>query len=284
MHSLVGQSIQLVETSYLNNSIIDYAQLLHIPNPCMIHIVEIDKLDKSYVKAWLKEYIINENEPIWQSDNNEYIEIVKQRKVSWVCRWLKLQPRWTLIVLSDLDTNELVEERSLPSYYRIRGDWHDYDREDGVNVVCRYPVWVNETLLEGKDGELCRQRLSDVFHLLNDKRQDHHPYPSPVEDIVDPDLLPYCPSSSKTLNTSLRNSYQWIPSKFIVNNETNEVSIASPICHLEDRNGIYNDITTIFSKMLPMFREIKDLGLSNGQTELQVVVKVQSYNMRRGKH
>jgi hypothetical protein len=36
-----------------------------------------------------------------------------------------------------------------------------------------------------------RERLLRVLYTLNEERQDFHTSPSPVEDIIDPDLLPY---------------------------------------------------------------------------------------------
>jgi hypothetical protein len=40
----------------------------------------------------------------------------------------------------------------------------------------------------------CRKRLVRALDKLNDERHDHHPEPSPVEDIIDPDLLLYHPN------------------------------------------------------------------------------------------
>jgi hypothetical protein len=264
----------------MKHTIHDWTQVLHIPHPCIIHIVEYEKYEKHRVKGWFKEYIINKDESNWRFDNDEYMKIAQERELCWVCRWFELKPTWIVKVLSEMES---IEERNLPVYYRLSGDWHECDSMNGIDVVLQYPVWINETLFLSEDRELCRQRLNDAFDHLNDERQDHHPYPSPVEDIVDPDLLLYSPPLSATPNTSIRNAYQWIPSKFIVNNETNEVRIASPICHLENRNEIYKDIAMIFSGMLTMFREIKPLGLRDGKTELQVIVKAQSYNMTGGK-
>ena len=191
--------------------------------------------------------------------------------------------KWIMRVLSKAEELELMGEETLPSYYRIRGDRHEYNPDDGVDIICRYPVWVNENLISDEDDQgHFGQRLAAKFYRLNDDREDRHPRPSPVEDIVDPDLLICRPPLSYTSATSRRHIYQWIPSKFIVNNRTNEVKIVSPICHLENQDGIYDDVAKVFSKMLPMFKEIKGFPWGDDSIELQVVVKVQSYNIKPG--
>ncbi|UJR19560.1 hypothetical protein I4U23_022690 [Adineta vaga] len=277
LRSFVGRSVQLINPSNIDYGVGDWTQLLQICEPSIIHIVEYNEDEKYGIKARYKEHVMDED---W-INRREWFDTVKQERTCWVCRWIQLQPYWIIKLCSDMESTRFFEELSRQSHYRISGDWHEHDPMDGIDIICRYPVWINEKLL---DNDLCRQRLLDVFDQLNNERQDHHPSPSPVEDIVDPDLLSYRPFfNAEQDNLLLRNTYQWVPSKFLINNKTNEVNIVSPICHLENRNGIYNDVATVFSKMLPMFREIKCLGLDeNDQIELQVIVKVQSYNIKPG--
>ena len=285
LHSWIGRPIQLQHHSRQRTKssyIADSQQRLLILNPSIIYIVEIDFYQKARVKAWFKEYIRDKNE-CNESDHLDDDDVKKNRRTCWVCRWLILKPKWVLRLISEHEQNQLAQELKYPRYYRICGDWHEYDPMDMIYIVLRYPVWVNENLFTSNELQLCCQRLTKKFYEINEIRQDHHPYPSPVEDIVDPDLLLYRPNMPPITNTSLRNSYQWIPSKFLVNNKTHVVKIISPICHLENNNGIYEDMAKLFSEMLPMFQEIQGFDWHADCIELQVVVKVQSYNMKPGK-
>lgn len=282
---MVGRPIQLVERTqrYQQYKYIgDCRQRLHISYPGVIYIDALKTYPKGRIKAWFKDDLIDEDEPYDAYSHETHTKLFEKRKC-WVCRWFTMYEKWIMRVLSKAEELELMGEETLPSYYRIRGDRHEYNPDDGVDIICRYPVWVNENLISDDDDQgHFGQRLAAKFYRLNDDREDRHPRPSPVEDIVDPDLLICRPPLSYTSATSRRHIYQWIPSKFIVNNKTNEVKIVSPICHLENQDGIYDDVAKVFSKMLPMFKEIKGFSWGDDSIELQVVVKVQSYNIEPG--
>jgi hypothetical protein len=156
---------------------------------------------------------------------------------------------------------------------------------------------------------------------LNHERQDFHPSPSPVEDIIDPDLLSSPPASAFDRNQwvtrrlkqieapndrksryfkrdlargeyenlseheQLRDTYQWLPSEFIID-QHGKVDILSPIHHLPplpQYRQAYGDIAHIFHAMLPMFEQLKLIQLNaNKEQRLQVIVKAQSYNLTAG--
>ncbi|CAF3697679.1 unnamed protein product [Rotaria sp. Silwood1] len=59
-----------------------------------------------------------------------------------------------------------------------------------------YPIWQCDNVC-GKKRMDIRYELLRTFHKLNKQRQDFHDYPSPVEDIIDPDLLVYQPDGVK---------------------------------------------------------------------------------------
>ncbi|CAF1536257.1 unnamed protein product [Didymodactylos carnosus] len=152
-----------------------------------------------------------------------------------------------------------------------------------------YPVWILDGKYDSSDStsscDTTTAALLDDFYELNNERRDFHAHPSPVEDIIDPDLLIYRPQTAdaeREEEMSLRDQYQWIPSDFRVNR--NEVHIETPICHLpmnEKYENTYRNIEIIFEKLVPMFRKIMSFN-ENGDTRLQVVVKVQSYNIKPG--
>ena len=70
------------------------------------------------------------------------------------------------------------------NFYRIAVDRH-CSYGDGGEDFLQYPVWINKSLNLNE----CRERLVHALNKLNEERQDHHDEPSPVEDIIDPDLL-----------------------------------------------------------------------------------------------
>jgi len=191
---------------------------------------------------------------------------------------------------------------------------------DGGDQNLEYPIWVCGALSKHISGfgTNVREELVEVFHRMNEERQDFHKYPLPVEDIIDPDLLvckpvkPISPLPSPTSSSdnsiyqdnidfkrfnklnfnrlTLRGSYQWIPSEFRicynVNNDY-DVHIETPICHLpmtEEYEQTYKNLEKIFAKLVPMFREIFFIDNTGNDTRLQVIVKVQSYNIQPGKY
>ncbi|CAF4923328.1 unnamed protein product, partial [Rotaria sp. Silwood1] len=143
-------------------------------------------------------------------------------------------------------------------------------------------------------------------------RQDFHDYPSPVEDIIDPDLLVYQPDGVKQnasgyfepseMQPRLWNSreelplcstYQWLPSRFRICTSTSthidfteyKVHIETPILHLpmnEEYEQTYQNLEKIFEKLVPMFKKLNLLNSDETDTHLEVVVKVQSYNIKPG--
>jgi len=70
------------------------------------------------------------------------------------------------------------------SFYRLANN-HHCRYADGGEDFLQYPIWINKALELNK----CRERLVEALDKLNEERQDHHVEPSPVEDIIDPDLL-----------------------------------------------------------------------------------------------
>ncbi|CAF1235007.1 unnamed protein product [Didymodactylos carnosus] len=156
-----------------------------------------------------------------------------------------------------------------------------------------------------------RHELWRTFKKLNKERQDVHDYPSPVEDIIDPDLLVYQPDGV-TQNSSgyyepkprsgtmagyerlpLRSTYRWIPSEFRIcpsPSDSNglveyKVHIETPILHLpmnEQYEQAYRNLEKIFEKLVPMFKKLNVLNTGEVDTRLQVIVKVQSYNVKPG--
>ncbi|CAF1212031.1 unnamed protein product [Didymodactylos carnosus] len=184
---------------------------------------------------------------------------------------------------------------------------------DGGYCNMKFPVLVynNISLSEGHIVEESRERLLNVFYKMNEERKDFHEYPSPVEDIIDPDLLvcrppsvppppdqPLNPLSDDTDDSRsssseeqqptmpLRLTYQWIPSEFRIF-EDGKVRIETPISHLpmtEENSQTYQDLEQVFQTLVPMFGELGLVTSKGGaMTRLQVVVKVQSYNIRPGK-
>ncbi len=231
----------------------------------------------------------------------------------WVCKWIDVDKHW-LIDLSEKIDGTTIDK---PDFYRLHGD-RQAEFGDGGEAFLVYPVWIHEQL---PISESRRKRLLTVLQQLNEERQDFHPSPSPVEDIIDPDLLS-CPPSpafdrnqwiARRLNQlgppdnresryfkrdiargdyenlseheQLRDTYQWLPSEFVID-QHGKVDILTPIHHLPplpQYRQTYGDIAHIFHAMLPMFEQLKLIKINtNKEQRLQVIVKAQSYNLKAG--
>ena len=183
------------------------------------------------------------------------------------------------------------------SFYRIAED-HFCSYGDGGEDFLEYPVWINKT----SDLHECRERLDAGLNKLNEERQDHHDDPSPVEDIIDPDLLICRPGEfdrdtwiqwrardhedsynlseyqfetleeyivaqldeGVTDHVKLRSTYQWMPSEFVIDTH-GHVTITTAIAQLErtpENEQIYRDIAEVFEAMLPAFQRTEIVGES----------------------
>jgi hypothetical protein len=140
-----------------------------------------------------------------------------------------------------------------------------------------FPIWICGGVSECVSNfeSDVREELLKVFYELNEQRKDFHIHPSPVEDIIDPDLLVCkplqplgrsCPTvgfhwNSNAANiptydfSTLRGSYQWIPSIFRLsrNNENEwQVHIETPISHLpmtDEYGQTYRNLEKVFTKL-----------------------------------
>ena len=84
----------------------------------------------------------------------------------------------------------------------------------------------------------------------------------------------------------LRSTYQWLPTDFTID-ENGRVDIVSPIHQLPllpQNRQTYGDIARIFHAMIPMFKQLKVIrdDIPNVKQRLQVIIKVQSYNLQAG--
>ncbi|CAF1190991.1 unnamed protein product [Adineta steineri] len=261
------------------------------------------------IRIWLNEREVE----VDKCSDYMYEKYTKKRmKSCWVCKWINWNDDWLI------DPNEIIDEITIdkPDFYRLHGDRQTYFG-DGGGVFLIFPVWIHENL---PVKQSCRERLLNVLYKLNEERQDFHPNPSPVEDIIDPDLLPYRPPSIFDRNKwierqqrrrrhsprredrfkrdlarggyddlseheKLRDTYQWLPSEFVID-KNGKVDIRTPIIHLPELpeyRQSYDDIAKIFQAMLPMFEQMKLIKLnSNEEQKLQVIVKAQSYNLKSG--
>ncbi|CAF3386409.1 unnamed protein product [Rotaria sp. Silwood1] len=228
----------------------------------------------------------------------------------WVCKWLEWDEDW-LINIENVDATPIVK----PDFYRLIGDRY-VQYGDGGDSFLVYPVWIQEYL---PVSEKLREHLLETLQELNEQRHDHHAAPSPVEDIIDPDLLAFRPPSFERTkwiehrrrqlepceralryfkrdltdgeydhlseHEQLRDTYQWLPSEFIVQTD-GKVDIRKPILHLPvipKYRRTYGAIAQIFHAMLPMFQEIKVIAKDTTKEQrLQVIVKAQSYNIKAG--
>lgn len=275
--------------------------------PCRIFLLEIEPYQRIHV--WLNEQEV-EVDKCFDYMYKNYSP--KRMKSCWVCRWIDWDEDWLI------DINEIIDETTIdkPDFYRLHGD-QETEYGDGGYSFLIFPVWIHENL---PIKNSCRERLTQTLYTLNNERQDFHPSPSPVEDIIDPDLLPYRPPSTfdrnkwierqkKQIGNSeydqrkfkrdlangvyddlsehdqIRATYQWIPSEFIIDKD-GKVDIRTPIIHLPvlpEYRQTYGDIAKIFHAMLPMFEQLKIINLnSNQEQRLQVIVKAQSYNLKAG--
>ena len=275
--------------------------------PCEIYVTAYDEEDR--VRVWLKEQ---------EADINKCSDYIYDRceptrmRSCWVCKWVQIDSHWLFDPAEDFDGSHMRR----PDFYRLHGD-RDVEYGDGGRDFLVYPVWIHEQL---PVKESLRKRLLHALHQLNNQRQDFHASPSPVEDIIDPDLLPQRPPAEfnrdqwierqrkqaegkdrqlRTFNRDLtlgdytefseheqlRNSYQWIPSDFVIDKD-GKVDIRTPIPHLPvlaEYRQTYGDIAQIFHAMLPMFEEMKLIRRDgNEEQRLQVIVKAQSYNLKAG--
>ncbi|CAF0913740.1 unnamed protein product [Adineta ricciae] len=276
--------------------------------PCRVFLV--DHEHDLRIRVWLKE---QEAQVDTCSDYMYDTNDTNRMEPCWVCKWLDVDKNWMI------DAEEVNNETTTPKpdFYRLHGDRY-VQFGDGGSAFLAYPVWIHEQL---PVSDSRRQRLTNTLYELNEKRQDHHPSPSPVEDIIDPDLLPYKPSpvfnrdrwierrlkqlkkSDRVLRNfkrdlsrgdyndlseheQIRNCYQWVPSEFVIDKD-GKVDIVTPIHHLPvltEYKHAYGDIARIFHAMLPMFEKLKLIKLNNIQEQqrLQVIVKAQSYNLKAG--
>jgi len=275
--------------------------------PCRVYLVEYERQER--IRVWLNEH---EAQVTKCSDYMHDKCKPDQMQSCWVCKWIDIDKNWLI------DLSEEIDETTInkPDFYRLHGD-RQTEFGDGGEAFLVYPVWIQEQL---PVSESRRKRLLSILHQLNHERQDFHPAPSPVEDIIDPDLLPYRPPSTfdrnrwiarrlKQLETSgrglryfkrdldegaydnlseheqLRDTYQWLPSEFVIDKH-GKVDILTPIPHLPplpEYRQTYGDIAHIFHAMLPMFEQLKLIKINtNEEQRLQVIVKAQSYNLKSG--
>lgn len=273
--------------------------------PCQIFLIDYDR-NGGRIRVWLRE------DAVLVEKCSDYMSEKYQGNIpSWVCKWIDINPEWLVDRSSVSDDGTLV----LPDFYRITGDFEVAYGDGGYSHLV-YPVWIQEHL---PLKEYRRVRLLEHFYQLNDERKDFHEEPSPVEDIIDPDLLAYRPRQfdrrlwienerrrlahqerklryfNRDINQGdyndlseheqLRDTYQWLPSEFTIETD-GKVDIRTPIHHLpilpEFRNS-YGDIAKIFHLMLPMFEELKVIQRNRTEQQtLQVIIKVQSYNLKAG--
>jgi hypothetical protein len=273
---------------------------------CLVYLVECHPYER--IRVWLRE---NEAQIDKCSDYMSDKCDPNRMKPCWVCKWVDWDTDW-MIDVEPLDETSIIK----PDFYRLIGD-RNVGYGDGGQTFLVYPVWIHEHL---PVSETRRGRLLGVLHALNEQRQDFHAAPSPVEDIIDPDLLAYRPRSfdrakwiercrrqlepferearyfkrdlangeyaELSEHEQLRDTYQWLPSEFVIQTD-GKVDIRSPIHHLPvtpEYRRTYGDIAQIFHAMLPMFEQMKLIDRSaNKEQRLQVIVKAQSYNIKAGK-
>ena len=275
--------------------------------PCRVYLIDYEP--SKCIRIWL-----NEEEAQINKCSDYMDDLCTQDKMQscWVCKWVDIHNDWLI------DPDEQIDETIIdkPDFYRLRGD-RFIEFGDGGEAFLIYPVWIHEHL---PVSESCRKRLLNILYQLNQERQDFHPSPSPVEDIIDPDLLSHRPSSTfdrnqwiarkkkqleaderrsrqfiRDLNQNeyddlseheqIRDRYHWLPSEFLIDKDGN-VKIQTPIHHLpllSEYEQSYDDIAHIFHAMLPMFEQMKLIKInSNEEERLQVIVKAQSYNLKAG--
>ncbi|CAF3335477.1 unnamed protein product [Rotaria sp. Silwood2] len=275
--------------------------------PCRVYLIDYEGNQR--IRVWLNEQEVQVNkcsDYIYEKYDPDHMQSC------WVCKWIDIDKNWLINPSEEID-EKIIDK---PDFYRLHGD-RNIGFGDGGQAFLVYPVWIHENL---PVSELHRKRLLNTLYKLNEERKDFHPYPSPVEDIIDPDLLPFRPILTfdrnqwiaqrlKQLQTSeyelrqfkqyldqrayndfsehekLRNTYQWLPSEFIID-KNGKVDIKTPIHHipvLPEYRETYSDIAHIFHAMLPLFEQLKLIKMYNNEEQrLQVIVKAQSYNLKAG--
>ncbi|CAF2851786.1 unnamed protein product [Rotaria sp. Silwood2] len=223
-------------------------------------------------------------------------------------QWLKSAKDYSTLYNYD---NNLSDSEGYPFRKVFSREIFEENYKNGNYFAVEYPIWQYYQVC-GKKSATIRYELLRKFNKLNKERQDFHDYPSPVEDIIDPDLLVYKPhgiiqnsngyyeaseSQSQPRYHSeklpLRSTYQWIPSDFRICSSASNVNglveykvhIETPISHLpmnEEYEQTYRNLEKIFEKIVPMFKKLNVLNSGNVDTRLQVIVKVQSYNIKPG--
>lgn len=280
--------------------------------PCLVYTIAYDDSNsEKRIQVWLKE----EETEIEKCSDYMIGKYSKDKmRECWVCKWITIDPLWMINLSEKIDENSIKK----PDFYRIHGDRYVHFGDGGEGFLI-YPVWIQEYL---PISETRRQRLLNVFQELNNQRKDFHDHPSPVEDIIDPDLLTSPPQISfnrdqwiakelqrrKTINErdarqfqrdisdgeytdlsdheKIRSTYQWLPSDFIID-DNGKVDIITPIHQLpllEQYRQTYGDIARIFHAMIPMFKKLKLIqdNIPNVKQRLQVIIKAQSYNLKAG--
>ncbi|CAF0917842.1 unnamed protein product [Adineta steineri] len=302
IHMTDEETLQLLASDHRNRQSFPIEKY-----PCQVYLVDFESTNR--IRVWLNQDEVDvEKCSDYMYDKYSF----GRMKSCWVCKWIDWDDNWLI------DTEEILDETAInkPNFYRLDGD-NDVEFGDGGSASLVYPVWIHEQL---PISEKRRKRLLNVLYQLNEERQDFHPSPSPVEDIIDPDLLPYRPVSifdqnrwierrKRQLNNTelkqrrfvrdlregayndlsehekLRDTYQWVPSEFIIDKD-GKVDIRTPIIHLPvlpEYRQSYGDIARIFHSMLPMFEKLKLINLkSNVSQKLQVIIKAQSYNLKAG--
>ena len=286
----------------------NYGQIHSIETfPCEIYVIAYDEDDR--IRIWLEE----KEAAVNQCSDYIYDRCEPARMRScWVCKWVHIGSHWLFNPAEVSDDTRMCR----PDFYRLHGD-RDVKYGDGGQNFLVYPVWIHEQL---PVKEARRKRLLHALHQLNIQRQDVHASPSPVEDIIDPDLLPQRPPadfnrdqwierrrqqdqgndhqlrdfnrdlasggySVISEHEQLRDSYQWLPSDFVIDKD-GKVDIRTPISHLpvlDEYRQTYGDIAQIFHAMLPMFEQLKLIRRERDvEQRLQVIVKAQSYNLKAG--
>lgn len=278
--------------------------------PCLIYTNDYDE-SANRIKVWLKE---EETQVDKCSDYMNGNFSANKMQDCWVCKWIEIDPLWLVDLTEQID--ETTIEKS--DFYRLHGDRTVHYGDGGEDFLV-YPVWIQEYL---PISEKRRQRLLDVLHELNNQRQDFHESPSPVEDIIDPDLLISPPKTTFNRDQwiaqelkrkeaigsrearqfkrdiidgdytdlsdheKIRSTYQWLPSNFIID-DNGKVDILTPIHQLPllaQYRETYGDIARIFHAMIPMFKKLKLIqdNTPNVKQRLQVIIKAQSYNLKAG--
>jgi len=183
--------------------------------------------------------------------------------------------------------------------------------------IVNFPVYFTKDKLELGD---IREELLKLVYKLGERTKDMHEV-EPVQDLICPDLFPNrlieVPhpwlwskqavggdindheewtekwghtkeefdkkhANNFPKGTAMRLGYFWRPSEFVISPK-GDVEIISEISGLDwnTNKSLYNAIAKLFAKMVPMWSQ---LGLikTNEPTQLQVVVKAQSYLLEPG--